>query len=255
MSATTTAVIHAPHTGARAPWGVAAVIRRGLRDQRRTPLTWGGSLGAMTALVAAIWPSIQGSVDQLLRHYPPALKDAFGITELRSVEAYIDAEMLSLIIPFAVAVLGLRVVTRVVTTPEERGWLDTVLAAPVRRSALAAGAFVVSTILVAEVLAVITVMTWLAGTAAGADLSLVVLTRGMANVWPLALLLAGLATLVAGRSHRSAPVTAIASGALVAMYILDLVGKLADGMGWLRWASAFRYAGSAVRDGLLGLPR
>jgi len=227
-----------------------AVVLRGLRDHRRTPLTWGGSLGAMTALIAAIWPSIEGSVGQLLRHYPPALKDAFGITEMRSVEAYIDAEMLSIIIPFAVAVLGVRAITRAITTPEEQGWLDTVLTAPLRRATLAAGAFVVSAIVVAEVLAVITAMTWVAGTVAGADPSLIVLMRGLANIWPLALLFAGIAALVAGRAHRSATVTAIASGALVAMYVLDLVGKVAGGMSWLRWASAFRYAGSAIRNGI-----
>jgi ABC-2 type transport system permease protein len=182
-----------------------AVVARGLRDHRRTALTWGGSLGALTALIAAIWPSIQGSIDQLMRHYPPALKDAFGITELRSVEAYIDAEMLSIIIPFAVAVLGVRAITRIVTTPEEQGWLDTVLTAPVRRRTLAAGAFAVSAIVVGEVLTIITALTWVAGTLAGADPSLIVLARGMVNLWPLALLVAGLAALVAGRAHRSAP--------------------------------------------------
>ena len=42
----------------------------------------------------------------------------------------------------------------------------------------------------------------------------------------------------------------IATGTLVAMYVIDLVGKLADPIEPLRWASAFRYYGSAIDDGI-----
>ncbi len=31
------------------------------------PLTWGGGIGAMSALIAALWPSIEGSVAQARR--------------------------------------------------------------------------------------------------------------------------------------------------------------------------------------------
>ena len=44
--------------------------------------------------------------------------------------------------------------------------------------------------------------------------------------------------------------TAVSVGTLIAMYIVDLVGKLADPIEPLRYASAFRYYGSAVRDGI-----
>ncbi len=39
-------------------------------------------------------------------------------------------------------------------------------------------------------------------------------------------------------------------GTAVAMYVLDLVGKLADALEPLRTISAFRLYGNAVRDGL-----
>jgi ABC-2 type transport system permease protein len=93
-------------------------------------------------------------------------------------------------------------------------------------------------------------MTLAAATVVGAHPSPLVLGRGMANVWPLAMLFAGVAALACGRLHRAAPVTAIATGALVGMYVIDLVGKLADPVAPLRRLSAFRYYGSAVRDGI-----
>lgn len=227
-----------------------AVIAHRLRVHRRAPLVWGGALGAMGALMAAIWPSIEDSMDELMRSYPQALKEAFNIATLDSVEAYIDAEMLSLIVPLAVAFLAVRIVAQAISSAEERGHLDTLLALPLLRSLLAAGAFAVSAVVVAATLAVMTLLTWIAGLAAGSDPSLAVLARGAANVWPLSMFFAGLAVLAAGRLHRAASVTAVATGTLIAMYVLDLVGRVSAPMEPVRWASAFRYYGSAVRDGI-----
>ncbi len=227
-----------------------AVVRHGLRENRRAPLAWGGALGAMSALMAALWPAIEGSMDQLMKSYPAGLKEAFNIASLDSVEAYVDAEMLSLIVPLAIAFLAVRIAARTIVGAEERGYLDTLLAAPVARSTLVAGAFIVAAIVVAEVLAVITALTWTAGWVAGADPSLAVLGRGFANVWPLAMLFGGLALLAAGVLHRAAAVTAVSVGTLGAMYVIDLVGKLADPVEPLRSVSAFKYYGSAVRDGI-----
>jgi ABC-2 type transport system permease protein len=235
-----------PRTGA----ALRAVIRRGLRDNRRAPLTWGAPLGAMSALMAAIWPSIEGSMDELMESYPAELKEAFNIRELTSVEAYIDAEMLSFIVPFALAFLAIRVIAKMLSGAEERGYLDILLTAPVARRTLVAGAAVVAAAVTAMVLAVVTAMTWVAGVVFGVDPSLVVLGRGMANVWPLAMFFAGLAVLVSGRAHSGAPVTAIAAGTLVGMYVIDLVGKLADPIEPLRTVSAFKYYGSAIQDGI-----
>jgi ABC-2 type transport system permease protein len=238
---------------ARAPSAAAsllAIVRRGLRDHRRAPLTWGGSLGALCAFMASIWPSIEGSINDALESYPQALKDAFNIRHLTTVEQYIDAEMLSLIVPLAVAVLAVRIVTRAIAGAEEQRYLDTLLAAPVSRRTVVAGSFFVAGLVVAGVLAVTTLLTWVAGLLAGADPSLVVLARGTANVWPLSMLFAGTAALAAGRLHGSAMVTAIATAVLAAMYVIDLLGKVAEAIEPLRWASAFRYYGSAIQDGI-----
>jgi ABC-2 type transport system permease protein len=227
-----------------------AVIRRGLLDQRRAALTWGAPLGAMSGLMAALWPSIEGSMDELMKSYPEQLKQAFNIHALTSVEAYVDAEMLSLIMPLAVAFLAVRIVVGALSGAEELGHLDILLTAPLARRVLAVGALAVAAVTVAEVLAVALALTWIAGELAGADPSFVVLGRGMVNVWPLAMLFAGLAVLGCGRLHRGAPVTALASGTLVGMYVLDLVGKLADPIEPLRVLSAFKYYGSAIQDGI-----
>lgn len=227
-----------------------AVIRRGLRDHRRALLTWGGPLGAMSALMAAMWPSIEGSMDTMMDSYPEQLKEAFNIREITSVEAYIDAEMLSFLIPLAIAFLAVRVIVRALAGAEERGYLDIVLTTPIARRTLVAGAVVVAALVVAGVLALVTLLTWLTGTLVGVDPSFAVLARGMANVWPLAMFFAGVAVLATAGLHSGGPVTAIAAGVLVAMYVIDLLGKLAEPVEPLRAVSAFKYYGSAIQDGI-----
>lgn len=254
MSATTTDPLARPEhrtTKPRSsPAALRAVVLRGLRDQRRNTLAWGGALAAMSALMAVVWPSIEDSMDTLMESYPEKLKAAFNIEAITSVEAYIDAEMLSFIVPLAVAFLAVRIVVRMLTGAEERGYLDVLLTVPLERRTLVFGALVVAAVVAAEVLALITALTWVAGTIVGASPSVMVLGRGFANVWPLAMLFAGLAVLASGRFHTGGPVTAVASGTLVAMYVVDLVGKLAEPVEPARALSAFKYYGSAIQDGI-----
>ncbi len=240
----------APHRPPPAWVSLRALLRRGLRDNRRAPLTWGGSLGAFSTLIIFTWPSIEGSVGQLVESYPEGLKQAFGIEALDSVEAYFDAEMLSLIVPLAIAFLAVRTIARGISGAEETAWLDTLLTTPLSRSALIAGTFLLTGVLIALVLVLTTAIALLAGLVSGTDPSAAVIGRGMANVWPLAMFFAGLAALATGRLHSAGTVTAVASGALVAMYLLDVVGKISSDLEPLRWISAFRYYGDAIRDGI-----
>ena len=229
---------------------LAALVGRGLRDQRRAPLVWGGSRGAMSALVVAIWPSIEGSVGDLLSSYPEGLREAFGIDTLDSVEAYRDAEMLSLVVPLALAFFAVRSMSRATVTAEEQGHLDTLLALPVSRVVLVAGAFAVTGILLVGILAVVWAVTWLAGAAAGAGLDAGRLAVGLADVWPLAMTFAGLTALAAGTLRRSPQVLGVAIGTLIAMYVVDLVGRMSADVEPLREVSAFRYYGGAIQHGL-----
>lgn len=228
----------------------AALVRRGLLDNRRAPLVWGGSLGAMSALMVAIWPSIADSMQAVIDNYPPALKDAFGIDQLDTVEKYVDAEMLSLIVPLALAVFSVRCVVRAIVGAEERGHLDVLLSAPVARRMLVVSSFVVTALVAAAILLVLLVVTLVAAAIAGTGMSATTMAAGFANVWPLSIAFAGLATLAAGIMHRPGSVTALATGTLVAMYVADLAGKLSSDVEWLRGLSAFRYYGSAIQDGL-----
>lgn len=229
---------------------VAALAAAQLSDRRRSLAAWGLPLGLMSAFIVAIFPAVEDSIGQAVSEYPPALKEAFGIGELANVEQYLQAEMLSLIVPLALGYLAVRAVASGLAGAAESGRLDVLLSAPVSRGRLCAAGFIAAAIELAAVLAVTAVFTGIGSLLAGAGLDAGAAAAGFANVWPLALLFAGLGVVACAWSLRTSVVTGSVAGILVAMYVIDLVGKLDPGLDWVRYISVFRYYGNAIEDGI-----
>jgi ABC-2 type transport system permease protein len=227
-----------------------AVAAAQLRERRRSLLSWGLPIGLWSAFVVAIYPSVEDALAKAVASYPEALKQAFGIGELTSVEQYLNAEMLSLIVPLAVGYLAVRAVAAGLSGAAESGRLDVLLSAPVSRRRLVAASFLAAAVELAAVLLVSVAIALLAGILAGAGLSFGLTLAGYANVWPLALLFAALGIVATSRSLHTAIVTGSVAGVLVAMYVADLVGRLDTGLDWVRYGSVFRYYGSAIEDGI-----
>jgi ABC-2 type transport system permease protein len=244
--ATVPARVSPTHTAA----GLVAVLRRGLQDQRRAALIWGTGLGLMSAFEVMLFPSIRKALGPAFKGYPASVKQAFGITDLGTIDAYLHAEMFSLVLPFALAYFAMRIVANAISGAEERGWLDSLLAAPVTRRVLVAGAFATAATASAAILLIVAAFTAAAGALTGDAVGASHLAAGLAGVWALALFFAGCATLAAGLLHRSALVLGTAGVVLGAMYLFDLAGKLSDTVDALRWLSAFRYYGTPLQTGL-----
>ncbi|HVY97121.1 MAG TPA: ABC transporter permease subunit [Solirubrobacterales bacterium] len=229
---------------------LTALIAAHLSDRRRSVIAWGLPLGLMSAFIVAIFPSVQEPIAEAVKSYPAGLKEAFGIGELANVEQYLHAEMLSLIVPLAMGYLAVRAVASGLAGAAETGRLDVVLSAPVSRSRVVVAGFLASAVELAAVLVVTGVLTGLGSLLAGADLAAGPAVAGFANVWPLAMLFAGLGIVVCGFSLRTSVVTGSVAGVLVAMYVVDLVGRLDTGLSGVRYVSVFKYYGNAIEDGI-----
>jgi ABC-2 type transport system permease protein len=227
-----------------------AVVRRGILDQRRAVLIWGGSLGLMGAFIAAIYPSVRDALIRVVQNYPPGLKQAFGVQGFDTVESYVHAELFSLIMPLAIGVFAIRSATRETVQAEERGYLDTILSLPLARRVLVGGSVLATTVISAGILVVVALLTFVSGRIAGTGISLGLTFAGSLGLWPLAVFFAGVASVAGGFMNRSAEVTGVSTGILVAMYVLDLAGRLSSSLEPLRWFSAFRYYGAPLRDGI-----
>jgi ABC-2 type transport system permease protein len=124
------------------------------------------------------------------------------------------------------------------------------LSAPVSRRSLAAASFAATGVELAVVLLVAVAFAGLGSLVSGAGLSLGSALAGFANVWPLALLFAGLGIVATGWSLRTSVVTGSVAGVLVSMYVIDLIGRLDPGVSGIRYLSVFKYYGNAIEDGI-----
>lgn len=244
--AATVRALHAPAW----PDILRAVVRRGLRDRLREVVIWGLSIGVYGAFMAAIYPSMQSSIETMLKSYPTALKEAFGAQSMNTVEGYLHAEMFSLIVPLALGYFAIRAIAGPTVGAEERGYLDTILALPISRTVLIAGAYLVAALSSLAILVMTGLLTFLGGTLAGTHISLGSVTAGVLGVWPLALFFGGISAVASGALHSPRAVNGIALGALIAMYAIDLAGRLAHSLEPIRWASAFRYYSAPMVDGI-----
>lgn len=221
-----------------------------LHERRRSLLSWGLPLGLWSAFIVSIFPSVESALVKAVRSYPAALKEAFGVGDLSTVEQYLHAEMLSLIVPLAVGYLAVRSVASGLSGAAESGRLDVLLSAPVSRYHLVMADFCATAIELAGVLAVALVLTSVGSLVSGAGLSFRFALAGFANVWPLALLFGALGIVVTGFSLRTAVVTGSVAGVLVGMYVIDLVGRLDPSLDVIRYVSVFRYYGKAIENGI-----
>lgn len=229
---------------------LGALVGAHLSNRRRSLLAWGIPLGLWSAFIVIIFPSVEGALSKAVGNYPAALKEAFGIGQLTSVEQYLHAEMLSLIVPLALGYLAVRAVASGLSGAAETGRLDVLLSAPVSRAWIAATSFVSTAVELAIVLVLTVILTALGSLLADAHLSLAAAIAGYANVWPLALLFAGLGIVATGFSLRTSVVTGAVAGVLVTMYVVDLVGRLDPDLSGIRYLSVFRYYGNAIEDGI-----
>ena len=228
----------------------AAVVRRVLRDQRRSPVTWGLALGLMSALELAIYPGVHESLNKAMTSYPDALKDAFRLQSVDSPAQFVNGEMFTLIVPIAIGLFAVRAASRAIAGYEERHWLDIVLSTPVRRRTLLAGAFTASAIMSAAIMIVTGAIIWIAGEVFGAVVSLGDVAQGVVGVMPFAVFFAGVGALLGGRLGDWGVVTGIGSGLIVAMYVIDVAARITDSLHDIGPLSAFHYYGSPLTDGI-----
>jgi ABC-2 type transport system permease protein len=208
----------------------------------------------MSAMVVAIFPSIQGSAqfDQLIESYPDALKEAFGISaaSFSDPAGYLAAELFSLVAPLAAAAFMVHAVVSGISSAERSGALDVVLSAPVRRRQLVAGQLAGAAVALLGIALVLAVCTQGAALVFGVDLAVSDTLAGAFNLWPLGVFAGGVAALLAGLLRRSSVVAGGAAAVLVVMYLVEVLGKLSDAFAALDGLSAFHYYGSAIEDGL-----
>jgi len=230
------------------------LLRREHVDHRRALLGWCVGIAGYVALIASIFPSIEGSADlnDLIESYPDVLKSLFGITgsgDLTSGAGFLDAELFSFMLPLFILVLAISSGARTLAGEEDAGRLELVLAYPVRRRnvVVAKGLAVSIEVLVACVAAIAAILVF--DVIVGLELSLGHVAGAFASLLALGLFYGWLSLAVGAAYPSRALALGVAAGVAAAAY---LVGGLHDLAGWLdpfRFLSPFWLVGQSPLQG------
>lgn len=222
---------------------MTALLRKALREQRRSALGWGvGSLG-LALLYAAIFPSIvesQSALDSYMRSLPEAFRELFG-TDYSSPAGYLRAEFFSALGVLVFLLLSIGAGARAIGGEEEAGTLELLLAFPVRRRAVLLTKFAA---LAASSVAVAFVL-WaglaIVGPVFDLDVPLGDLAAGIVMLWLLGLAFGAIALAVGAATGRRSTALVVTGVLAAASYLVNLFGPVVDALGPVRPLSLFRW--------------
>jgi ABC-2 type transport system permease protein len=227
----------------------AEFLNRGVRDRTRALIGWCAGVAAYIALLAAIFPSIEGSadLDELIQDYPEALKSLFGLSgvNLTTGPGYVDTELFNLMLPLLAIVLAIGSGSRTLAGEEEAGRLELLFAYPVRRRDGVVAKGLAVGIEVAIFAAVVFLALAVLDPVFGLDLPHGRLAGAVVGLGLLAIMHGWLALAVGAARPSRALAIAVPAGFAAFGY---LVGGLHDLAGWLdpfRVLSSFWWIGQS----------
>ncbi|MGZ6568739.1 MAG: hypothetical protein ACXVE9_15245 [Solirubrobacteraceae bacterium] len=111
----------------------------------------------------------------------------------------------SLIVPLAMGYSAIRALAAPIVGAEQSGHLDTILALPISRRVLLVGSYPVAALVALAIMAVVGLLTFIAGRLAGTGISAGLVTAGVIRVWPLALFFGGVSAVASTSAEQRPP--------------------------------------------------
>ncbi len=219
------------------------LFRKAVRDLRWHIVGYGAGLGLLGAMYVLLYPAFADTFADF--EMPEGFAAFFGdVTDLGNARNFIQIEFFSLWMPLLLAIYAIVAATAQLAGDEQSGTLEMVLAQPVTRRRIFIERFVALALGAVLICGLASVGFLLS--APFVDL------RGEIAVWELAvapfgtvsfaLALISLSLLVGTLLPRRGQSTALLTALIVAFYLMDVLPGLVDGLGPLRYGSAFYYS-------------
>lgn len=245
----------ASRTALREPVGTfGALVAYMMKLQLKSVLIWGGVLGLYAAAIVASYLSFgdPAQMEQIMSAYPEGMLEAFGITDMSSIEGYLSGQVFNLT-PLAIAFFPILALSSAIAGSEERGTMDVLLGNPVPRWQLVIASFVATAVSLLLVVAIMGAFMHGAAVLADLELSFTASVEAVLNLWPISIFFGSLALLCSAIFHRRALAIAVPGFVLLAMYLADTLGRVSEDLEIYRDFSVFYYYapdGSSITDGI-----
>lgn len=218
------------------------MLLQALRDLRWSVFWYALGLALYGLLILSFYPTVRentGLLQQYMQTFPKAMTEAFGITDMTSLEGFIGGEYLNVMWPLIASIFVIMAGAATVAREVERGTIELLLSVPESRTRLLAGKLAA---LLAGMLALVAAT--LGALALGARL--VDETLGLTNLLALGAVLVAYTIAVGGYSvllsslfkERGKP-AGLSAGLTLAFYLAWVISGLSDDWEWLRNVSIF----------------
>jgi ABC-2 type transport system permease protein len=220
-------------------------FRLELRRSRMVALWMGVVTVAYGGIVAAMYPILQDNAkafDDYMKIFPKELLAAFGMTgSLADPGVFFGTYISSMLWPVVAAIVAIILATRPVAADVERGWADVALATPLTRlrylaAAFAAQALVLGLLALATVAGVLVV-----GALVGAAFDAGRFSAAAVVMWLFGCAVAGVTSLAGALTLSRAIAGGVVGGALILMYLMNIVAQVQVDLAWLADLGAFKY--------------
>jgi putative exporter of polyketide antibiotics len=229
-----------------------------LRVRRGALIGWVSSLALTMVAFVAMFPSIaKFDFEAVAEQYPEGLLKAFGIESIEGLSTaggFLNLELFGALLPLALIFLPIGMVVHAIAANEERRYLVPLLALPLARRSVMAGA--AASALAAQLIAALVIVgsSLLASVIFGAGLEFESIVQSAFSTVPLGALAAGVAAVTAGISARRGLATAVAAGTIFAMYLINVLSEFTGFFHDIRGISIFYYYGSWINHGIEWVP-
>jgi ABC-2 type transport system permease protein len=208
----------------------------------RGSLVMAAGIVLLTALYVWMFPRITDSVDldRYVEAWPPALREAFGATELGSIEGFLAAELYAFVWVILLGIYLAYAAASTIAGPVERDRMDLLLALPISRSRLLVERFASLLVPVLLLNAVVPVAVYAAVVLIGESISAVDLLVVHLLSIPYLVTTAGIGLACSVTLDREAIAQRAAIAIVFGLFLIDSI--VSDtGIAWLGTASPSRY--------------
>ncbi len=217
-----------------------APILSGVLWQRRMPLLWWSvAMAAVSAMYLSFYPSMGGdAMDDLVAGLPDDLVTALGYETIGTAGGWVTSTVYGLLGPALLISFAIGTGARLIAGEEEAGTLELEATSPVSRNRILQERLLGLVVLIATLVAVVTIVSWIFIRALSMDVPTDRLAAGSAGLFLLVLGFGAVSFALGAFTGRRSAAVGVTSALAVAAFMFDALGPIVEQQ-WLSEVSPF----------------
>jgi ABC-2 type transport system permease protein len=231
------------------PNTLAVYLRHVIRRHGRGVAFWTVGVTLYAALMILSFPSFESSGALDVSQYPEAMREAFNLQSLSTIEPYLSSQLFNFL-PLVLMFVPITIFAGAIVGAEERGSLDILFGNPLPRPVFIVATWLGVAALMLALLMTSGLVSWLVAVAIDVDLSLAESLKASLNVFPITMAAGGLALLLSAMVRQRAIAIGAPAALMFLMYLADIVGKISEDFAVARNLSFFKAYGDPLQEGM-----